>query len=384
MSGRGTPPTDVSFGGDDPPSRLTPAPEVRGGAGWAGADRGRSPRGRGVEDGPVTSLPPVEPLPAPSTVPTASSLALGEVTSVTSPAVRDVRDLLPVFEGVDLPMLTAVVTLVAIGMVMVMTASSHFGIQTEASVWAYGIKQAVGIGLGLFAAVLVMLVPYRWLRWSPVPFYVLTLIVLGLVQSPMGVVVKGARRWLDLGPLRLQPSEIAKLSISLLLARHFNLNRGRADDFWGVLVPVGVWLAPAAGLVILQRDLGQTMLLLGITGVAIVVGGTPLRWITAFLGIVTSFVLLAIALEPYRVTRVLNFLDPLSTADAEGLQVAQGWVAIAVGGPWGVGLGNGVAQQGFLPEAHTDMILAVIGEETGVFGMLAVLVLELVVIARGM
>jgi cell division protein FtsW len=81
---------------------------------------------------------------------------------------------------------------------------------------------------------------------------------------------------------------------------------------------------------------------------------------------------------------VLNFLDPLSTADAEGLQVAQGWVAIAVGGPWGVGLGNGVAQQGFLPEAHTDMILAVIGEETGVFGMLAVLVLELVVIARGM
>jgi cell division protein FtsW (lipid II flippase) len=209
-------------------------------------------------------------------------------------------------------------------------------------------------------------------------------VALALVQTPLGHAAKGAPRWLDVGPFNLQPSEMAKVCVSLVLARHLALNEGRIRDFTGVVLPgVLVYVLPPVVCILFQRDLGQVMLLSGITLVALYVAGLETGWLSRVIGAIVGLFAFA-AMEPYRLARIIGFIDPVSQADGAGLQVTQGWIAIAMGGVWGTGLGNGVAQQGFLPEAHTDMILAVVGEELGLFGWMTVVLLEFVVLWRGM
>lgn len=287
--------------------------------------------------------------------------------------------------GWDLWLLTSAVALAAFGVVMVISASGHFAHALYDNAWHFGIRQAVGLSLGLAVGLVVLLVPWSRFRRASVAVWGLTVVGVFAVHSPLGHAAKGAPRWIDLGPLNLQPSEFAKIGLAMVLAHVIAANEGHVRDVVGVVVtPTVLFLVPLLLGVFLQSDLGTIALLLGITGVAFFVGGLELKWVVGALALTAVAVTALIVFEPYRAARVASFLDPLADPQGDGYQVVQGWVAVAVGGLTGNGLGEGVAQQGFLPEAHTDMISAVIFEELGIVGWITIFVLHGIILWRGM
>ena len=200
----------------------------------------------------------------------------------------------------------------------------------------------------------------------------------------IGHAAKGAPRWIDIGPFNMQPSELAKPALALAMANYLARNEGHLKDFMGVVaIPIGLGLSPMLLGIALQSDLGALALIVGIVGVGVFVAGIEWKWLVA-LGLVIGVLVAGLVLmEPYRMARIVGFLDPLGDAQGDGYQVVQGWVAFAEGGLFGKGLGQGVAQQGFLPEAHTDMISAVVAEELGVFGWSLLIVLYAIMLWRG-
>ncbi len=287
--------------------------------------------------------------------------------------------------GWDLWLLGTSALLAVFGLVMVLSASGDFGNRTYGTPWHFGIRQAVGLVLGSLGGIFILAVPWSWIRRAPVPVFGATLVLLALVQTPLGHAAKGAPRWIRMGPVNLQPSELAKVALAMILAHHLSKNAGRIKDVVGVVAPALLfYVLPFLFLVFLQRDLGSMALLVGISGVALFVAGLEWRWMGLAAAVTGLGVVAMVLLEPYRARRVMSFMDPLTDHLGDGYQVVQGWVAFAVGGTFGTGLGHGIAQQGFLPEAHTDMILAVVAEELGILGWSAVLLAEGVLLWRGM
>jgi cell division protein FtsW len=183
--------------------------------------------------------------------------------------------------------------------------------------------------------------------------------------------------------MNFQPSEFAKLALILMFSHYLATNEGRLKDLFGVGLPGVSLMVPMIGLVMYQRDLGSIIILFGLMTVLLFVAGLDWQWLASLVGFGITLFGLMIYMEPFRMRRVFSFMDPLAEAEGSGYQVVQGWIALASGGTFGSGLTKGLAQQGFLPEAHTDFILAVIGEELGGMGWLVVVLLYGVLIWRG-
>lgn len=306
-------------------------------------------------------------------------------TTTTEPGVRPAPSVPTTgasAAGWDLWLLAATLGLLLFGLVMVVSASSYYAGRVYGTPWGFGVRQLVGVALGMVVGGVVLVMPSGWLERLSTPAWVLSLALLAAVQSPLGHAAKGAPRWLKLGPINVQPSEFAKIALAMMLAHYLARNEGRLKDV-AVLLPVAGFLTPMLVLVAMQSDLGSMALLFGITTVALFVAGLEWKWVVGALGTGFAGASLLIAVEPYRLVRLLTFTQPLSDPEGAGYQVVQGWVALAVGGVGGQGLGNGVAQQGFLPEAHTDMIMAIVAEELGIFGWAAVFMMHGVLLWRG-
>ncbi len=285
-------------------------------------------------------------------------------------------------QGLDLPLLCVAVALAGFGLLMILSASSLSADATFGDAFHYVTRQLVGLALGAALAFVVVVSPWRLVRRAAWPSYLATLALLFAVMTPLGHSAKGATRWIDVGPFNVQPSELSKVALVLILADFLANNRGRLKDVVGVVLPGLGLLAPLVFFVVLQKDFGTTVILLGLTGVLFFVAGLQWRWVFAGIGSAAGLLALLVAIEPYRIKRLVSFLDPFADADGGGYQVVQGWIALATGGAWGAGLGSGVAQRGFLPEAHTDFISAVVGEELGVLGFVFVVLLQIGLVAR--
>jgi cell division protein FtsW len=266
-----------------------------------------------------------------------------------------------------------VVVLNVIGLVMILSASSVAALSNYGSSWYFFNRQLAWALFGALAFVVAARVDYhRWRRLTPLVL-VITVVLLFVVLVPgLGIVVDGSRRWLGYGSLRFQPSEIAKFALLLFGA---DVLTRRADSMhdpraWTPVLVVGGVLC---GLVILEPDLDSTVVFGLIAFSMLVVGGARAKHLVslATAGIALS-ALLAVAV-PYRRARVLAFLHPWSDSSNTGYQIAQSLMALGSGGVQGVGLGAGRAKWMFLPNAHTDFIFAIIGEELGLFGCLIVL-----------
>ncbi len=268
-------------------------------------------------------------------------------------------------------LLGATVFLTLFGLVMIYSASSITASVKEGSSWHYLVRQLVFIGLGTLVAFVLSRFDYRRLQSRAAGLWAAGIALL-VVTLILGVVRGGARRWIPLGLFNLQPSELAKIACVLLVsAMALEWMRGRTETqrfLGGVAVVTGV---PAV-LIILQPDLGTTLTLVAAVAMVLILAGIDWRWaVGAFIGGV-ALVSLAIAVEPYRVKRVLAFLDPWADPQGKGYQTVQALLAFGTGGLDGVGLGLSRQKFFYLPEAHTDFILAIIGEETGLIGALAV------------
>jgi cell division protein FtsW len=271
-------------------------------------------------------------------------------------------------------LLSTILVLNLVGLVMVLSSSSVEGLANYGSSWLFFKRQVAWTLVGLVVLAVSSRVDYRQLRR-----YAGLLLVVGgglLVLVPgLGIAVNGSTRWLGAGSLRFQPSELAKLALLVFCADVLSRRAGGLSDWRQVLRPVALVFGFFGGLVMLQPDMGTTIVMAMLTGTILFVGGLRLRHLllVGAAGLAAGS-LLALA-APYRRARLLSFLDPFGDPRAGGYQVAQSLIALGSGGWTGVGLGAGRAKWLFLPNAHTDFIFAVIGEELGLLGCTLVLFL---------
>jgi len=265
-----------------------------------------------------------------------------------------------------------------LGLVMVYSASSAGAVAAGSASWSVALKQVAYLSVGVVAAVGVARAPMRFLRDKAAVFlYLLALGALFVVLvpgNPLAVSVNGATRWLAVGPLQFQPSELAKPALILWLARYLDLHPV-AEWTWKHLQPVLVGFVLLAGTVILGDDLGTTALLSLIMLTMIYMAGVPGRMVGTLAGVgALGAVGVLLVGDGFRLRRLLAFLHPEEFKLSEAWQLHQSQIGLASGGLFGSGPGYSRAKWGYLgPEAHTDFILAVIGEELGLFGTLVVI-----------
>ena len=289
--------------------------------------------------------------------------------AATKSAAEESKSLAP-------PIAVLVGLLCGIGLLMVLSSSSVQALRESGSSWLYFQRQLVWVSLGTAGLLVAARAPLNVWRRLGGPLLVLSFVLLVIVLLPgLGTSVNGSTRWIYLGPLRLQPSELAKIALLLFGADLLARRAGNVDDPRSALVPMCVVLGGLGALVMLQPDMGTTIVLVLIGGSLLLLAGVPLRRLfpLAVLGLAAGVVLALSA--PYRRARVISFFDPWADAGNTGYQVVQSLVGMGSGQLTGVGLGASRAKWGFLPNAHTDFIFAIIGEELGLLGSLCVIAL---------
>jgi cell division protein FtsW len=261
--------------------------------------------------------------------------------------------------------------LVAFGIVMVYSATSASAAVGGANPNYYVERQAMYAFIGIALMVVAQRWDYRRLR-ALAPTLVLVSIVLLLVVLAIGPAVNGARRWISLGPAVFQPSELAKLSLAVWAAAY--LTRHPAPRSLKELArPIGALAGVYCVLLVVEPDLGTAIALMLMLAAMLLVAGTPMGVLAPALGLAGALGTVAIWFEPYRRARFFAFLHPWHDAQGTGFQIVQAMIGMGSGGIFGVGLGQGVQKIFYLPEAHTDMMLANIGEELGLLGVTAVI-----------
>jgi cell division protein FtsW len=274
-------------------------------------------------------------------------------------------------------LLTATLCLLAFGAVMVYSASSaRNALQAGGSGTTYLIRF---VGFGVVGLVVMQLLSRRGVellrRWTPVLLIGSFVLLLAVLLPGIGIQVNGARRWIGPGSLSFQPSELMKLALVLYVAQFLAAHPRRIRSFQGMVSPIVVVAGAAALLVAAEPDLGTALVICFAVSALLVAAGVPLRYLAYLGGAALLLVALLALVQPYQQARLTSFLDPWASKSSSGFQAVQGQIALGSGGLFGVGLGQSVQKVFYLPEAHTDFILAVIGEELGVVGVTGVIAL---------
>ena len=268
------------------------------------------------------------------------------------------------------------VLLLLYGLVMAYSASAAEAFFQHGSSFYLIQRQVVYAALGLGVMWALSRVDYGWYRKLAVPFSVLAFVGLAAVLVPgVGTSINGARRWIFIGGQSVTPSEFAKLAAVMLIAALIASRPREAATPRGFARLVAIGIVPAAALIMLEPDLGTTLVLVGAVCAVLVAGGARLRDLLALVLAGGLVVLSLIIVEPYRLQRLTTFLDPWKDPQGSGFQATQSLISIASGRIFGVGLGNSVQKFGYLPEQSSDMITGIIGEELGLIGLVLLLVL---------
>jgi cell division protein FtsW len=274
--------------------------------------------------------------------------------------------------------------LLTIGLMEVLSASSVYSYQNYGGdSYHVFFRQLTWVGLGLPIALLASRLPHRWLRRLSWPALMLSVVMIYLTRTGLGVTVNGNRNWLAFGPFSMQPSEIAKLAIILWCANLYARKEKVLNDWRHVLFPMVPVTGLVTGLVLLEGDLGTSLVLFAIVLGMLWVVGAPGRLFMGSILIVGVLALYLATTNAERLQRLTTFADPFKHYQGAGWQAAHGLFALSSGGFFGKGIGASQQKWGTLPEAHTDFIFAVLGEELGLVGTLMVLVLFLTIAYAG-
>ena len=286
-------------------------------------------------------------------------------------------------QGVDRTLVWVVVALMLWGMVMVYSASIAMPDNPKFSRYAHThflLRHVIAMTVGCIMALLAFQV--RMETWEKVarPLFVVALILLAVVLIPfIGKGVNGARRWISLGVLNFQPSELAKLATIIYAADYMVRKMDVKEKFFKAVLPMGAAVGLAGVFLLAEPDMGAFMVIATIAMGILFLGGVNARMFFLILGILILAFVVMIAESPWRRERIFAYLDPFSAEHAlgKGYQLTHSLIAIGRGEVWGVGLGGSVEKLHWLPEAHTDFLLAVIGEEFGLVGVTLVICLFL-------
>ena len=278
----------------------------------------------------------------------------------------------------------ATLALVCTSIVMVYSATALVLAERGDNPYLYLLKQGTFALVGVAFVLVIMRIDYRTYRQPVVIWTVLGAVAVALVVVLFGREVKGATRWLGIGPLGIQPSELAKIAVIMFIAALLERRMERIDEPSYALLPIGVVLGTVVGLILTQPDLGTAFSIVMIAAVMIFAAGISYRYIAAIalMGVPSLFLL--IYLSEYRMRRIQAFLDPWAEPLKGGYQAIQSMISVSIGGIFGRGLTDGVQKLFYLPEPHNDFIFAVIGEELGLLGATVVLACFCIIAWRGM
>ena len=277
----------------------------------------------------------------------------------------------------------ATIGLALFGVVMVYSASAMLAQAENHSQFYYLIKQAVWTTIGLVAMFVMMRVDYRYLKRRQVMYGLLIITIVMLFAVFAFGKVNGAYRWIRVGGFSIQPSELAKLSVAIFLAYFLEKRAGEEGDFWRTFLPCTLVTGGLAVLIVLEPDLGTGLMLAVLFVVMTYTAGVRLL----HLGLAAAPALVGLAalliFVPFRMRRLVTFLDPWADPQNSGFQVVQSLIAVGSGGPDGLGFAQGRQKMLFLPFAHSDFIFAVIAEELGLVGTLTVVLVFALFLWRG-
>ena len=285
--------------------------------------------------------------------------------------------------NVDAPSLAALIALLVLGTVMVSSASISLADRDMGEPLFFLLRQLGAIAIGFIAAVIVMLIPTElWFRMNWLLLLGAMVLLVSVFLPGLGHTVNGSTRWLDLGGITLQPSEPARICLTLYLASYVvRHQQDMGASLLGFLKPMLV-VALACWLLLRQPDFGAAVVLTATSFGILFIGGARLRdFALCLLAAGGGLVALAIT-SPYRLQRLLAFLDPWADPYASGFQLTQSLIAVGRGDWFGVGLGESVQKLFYLPEAHTDFVFAVLAEELGFVGVTVTVLLFGVIVYR--
>lgn len=287
----------------------------------------------------------------------------------------------------DLPLVIATSILVGLGILMVYSAAIALADGPRANYGRYSfvLRQFAYVAIGLFVSTMVLTVPMTAWRRMTMALFCVTVLLLVLVLIPgIGKKANNAMRWLPVGPVTFQPSELMKLAVILLTADYVIRKKEYMQSFLRGFMPIALILGVVAYLLLKQPDLGALIVTVSIAMGILFLGGINAKIFSSIAGILLSGFALIIWLTPWRLQRVFAYLDPWNPVYAQSTAYQLSHSLMAVGrGEWtGVGLGSSVEKLHYLPEAHTDFIVAVIGEELGFVGIMLILVLFAVLVQR--
>ena len=283
----------------------------------------------------------------------------------------------------DLWLIIIVLSLVSFGLVMVYSSSSVDAAITHKNDFFYVIQQGKWAILALMAMMITTYIPMKWFEFLAKPVYFVGIVLLALLLIPgVGTTIKGATRWIDLGFTTFMPSEVVKIGMVMMYAKFLSGIKGQLRNLKDIFIGLVIFLLPA-GLILKQPDYSTMLIVIGTAGVMMVVAGLPWLYtgVAAALG-GSGLVYLAFA-EEYRRERVLSFLNPWKDPIGDGYQVIQSLYAIVSGGLTGLGFGQSRQKFGYLPEAMSDFIFAIIAEELGLMGVTLLIGLYVLFLWRG-
>ena len=285
--------------------------------------------------------------------------------------------------GIDLILLGAILALIALGTVEIYSASAVFAAQKSGSQFYFLFRQLFYVAAGLGAMTVAARMDFGWLRRRATPIVVLAFLLLGAVLIG-GTKVLGARRWFVVGPMSFQPVELAKLALVVYLASSLAKKQEKITTFTVGFLPHLCVAGLMMALLLKQPDLGSSIILGATTLLMLFVAGTRVSYILLALLAAAPVVYDAVVGTPWRLRRLLAFLDPWQFRQGVGYQITESLISIGSGGWFGHGLGDGKQKLFYMPEAHTDFIMSNIGEELGFVGFVIVLALFAVIIWRGL
>ncbi|MFJ3482327.1 putative lipid II flippase FtsW [Pseudomonas sp. NPDC090202] len=295
----------------------------------------------------------------------------------------------PIISGrgidVDFPMLAGCLALLGLGLVMITSASSEVAaVQSDNALYMMT-RHLIYLVLGLGACVATMMIPVA--TWQRLGWLMLLgafgLLILVIVPG-VGREVNGSMRWIGFGMFNVQPSEIAKVFVVIFLAGYLIRRQTEVRESWMGFFKPFIVLLPMAGLLLMEPDFGATVVMMGSAAAMLFLGGVGLFRFTLMVVLAVGAVFVLVQAQPYRMARLITFTDPWSDQFGSGYQLTQALIAFGRGEWFGVGLGNSVQKQFYLPEAHTDFVFSVLAEELGVAGSLATVALFVFVSLRAM
>ncbi len=266
--------------------------------------------------------------------------------------------------------------LISIGVVMIYSSSGIYALEVMNNGTHFLMRHLMFLMIGSILMFLIMMMDYRLLqRWAkPILGCVVILLVLVLIPG-IGKMSSGARRWFNLGPINFQPSEMAKVALIIYLADFLSRKQDCIKSLKKGFIPPMLVMGLLCGLILKQPDMGNTILIFSITLSMLFAAGARIKHLLSIFMPAIPVAVFLVWMEPYRLRRIVAFMDPWADPQGSGFQLSQSQIALGSGGFWGVGLGKSEQKLLYLPAAHTDFIFSIIGEELGFLGALAVIFL---------